>query len=706
MYEDKIGNVTFQSRTIYPDLIIDDNNVHYYDCPGFSDTRTTSIEIATTYFTKKAINFADRLKIVFVVNFNSMLRGTSSRNDFAQFVQHATEFLKNVSHYKSAIMLVASKVPVYAGQVGGDEKMINKVRGFLKEYRQFVIDEADDRTDSTDANSMEVDSNKLDLIDTFLTNDRIVLFKRPNVAGLLSQLPEVMKNREELRQSISKKINFVEMNGEDFAYTLSDRSKLKITGFVEAINGKITKLFEQINRTVIDHYSNKYVNFNDMGSMKNELDNVIRILSRISDSNWESSIASSVTEINQLKIQNLHRILDEIDNHMGYMKFLATVHDKPITRRTSDWSGALRSCVDYLTKERKWYSFADTLLDRLSAYDVQSNVSKYDVTDVERWSVGESIAGSGIRITSDNFANFLKKVMAFELVTDAEPSTSKIDLLNNILTATVKSRTTYTCHDDRMTVKGNFVKFSDLINYGMGCGWPNVQLIEVFGLSTIFFDLDFQRKANLVVIAPKWYIVHAHVRISLDGADGTDLDSSFDVQNKWLEARPGMPGENAHHFFGYADEIVNAENLFITAVGGNGGRGQNGYNGTDGQDIATPADGSSGDNLGQYAKIVTRKDVSDAGFLYFNRKKWELETFQSYAHCPSINGMGGSGGFGGYSGTIEMNGMTGIKTSIRDGAVGSNGLPGKCGKAYDKTKLFQTKFTSCKFWFFCGHKVN
>ncbi|XP_037032332.1 uncharacterized protein LOC119071542 [Bradysia coprophila] len=704
LHEDKIGNVTFQSKTIYPDLVVDENNVPFYDCPGFSDTRTTGIEIATTYFTKRVINKADRLKIVFVVNFNSMLRGISSRKDFTEFVQYATEFLRNVRQYKMGIILVASKVPVHAGQVGGDAKLIHKIRGFLKEYRQFLVDE----TERIDSKSNGVILNRLDLIDIFLTNDIIVLFKRPNNAGPLHRLPEVMKNREELQNSIHNKINFAEMIADDFGYTLSDRSKLKINSIAEEINRRIADLFEKINRNVMDHYSNKYVNVNDIDNLQNELDGVITILSKISDSNSNSTMSEALASIKPLNIPNSQTILVDFHNHMDYIQFLGTVHDQPITMRTSDWTAALRSCIDYLVKERNWYTFAGTLLDRLSEYDIQSNVSMYDVGDIERWGLGSDnnnvSAASGISITATNFANFLKKVMTLDTVRDTESSKSKIDLLNSILNETIKSRPTCSCNSDKMSVKGNFVKISDLDKFEACCK-QSVQSIEVFGLSTVFFDSDFKRNVHLVVIAPKWCVVRAHVHVSLDGVNGTDgVDKSIDLQTKFVDGHPGTIGENANHFFGYADKIVNVENLYISAVGGNGGLGENGSTAIDGVEISPK--GGDEQKLSQYAKIVERTKESDAGFLYFNKKEWEHTTFQSNVHCPSINGIGGSGGFGGYGGSIELNGMVEIKTLTRDGHDGAYGMAGKCGKVFDKVMFYKTKSTSCLFWLLCHTTIS
>ncbi|GIY51975.1 uncharacterized protein CEXT_422351 [Caerostris extrusa] len=50
----RISDSTIKSKTVFPELVVDSRtNAAYYDCPGFSDTRSTSNDIATTYFIKK-----------------------------------------------------------------------------------------------------------------------------------------------------------------------------------------------------------------------------------------------------------------------------------------------------------------------------------------------------------------------------------------------------------------------------------------------------------------------------------------------------------------------------------------------------------------------------------------------------------------------------------------------------------------------------
>ncbi|KAJ6633596.1 hypothetical protein Bhyg_15962, partial [Pseudolycoriella hygida] len=711
--DDKIGSVTFQSKTIYPDLLVDENNVPFYDCPGFSDTRNMSIEIATTYFTKKAINFADRVKIVFVVNYNSMLKGFSSRRDFADFVKQATEFLKNVKAYRDGIILVASKVPVYAGQINNDTKMLNKVKNFLTEYRKFLIEDDRGTNASLSKSDQKVLNNKLDLLDIFLLDERIVLFKRPIKSGVVSDIPGMMRNRDEMLDSINRKINFVEMSDDDFGYTLSDRSKLQITAVTEEINQMITTLFESISEKVIDYYSQKMLPFNNIDNLKIECENVLQTLSKISDGMARvPSTPTYLLAVKQLNIPNIQQDVDDIMNHIDYIQFFEIVHDEPISMRTADWAGALNKCLQFLENEKNWHLFVEKLLDYLSGYDVQKNTSNYDVTNIERWGLGDNLdenldnsyTRSGIFITEENFEDFLKKFMAFELVKDTEATKGKIDSLNDILNGTIKTKPTCNCDRNKLTIKGNFMKISDLERYEKICE-EKVDLIEVFGMSTIFFDTDIRKHVDLVVIAPKWHVVKSPVQIILDGDDGKDEDNIVTSHNL-LNGKPGRPGQNANNFFGFGKEFVNIDELHITAVGGNGGRGQDGSNGTDGLEIQTPPDGSDGKLLGRHAKSVHLVEDSHIGFLFFNRKHWEYETYESSVHCPSINGIGGSGGLSGSGGTIELNGMPGIKILVKDGELGSPGKHGKCGKSFNKVELFKTKTKECIFWFFCGKKIT
>lgn len=63
---------TTVSRTLVPEMLIDESKFVWYDCPGFGDTRNTTVEIATTFLIKSVIENALNVKIVLVVNHGSL----------------------------------------------------------------------------------------------------------------------------------------------------------------------------------------------------------------------------------------------------------------------------------------------------------------------------------------------------------------------------------------------------------------------------------------------------------------------------------------------------------------------------------------------------------------------------------------------------------------------------------------------------------
>ncbi|MCX4084124.1 hypothetical protein N7281_04580 [Rickettsia hoogstraalii] len=99
----RISNSTIKSKTIFPELVIDTKiNTAYYDCPGFSDTRSTNNDIATTYFIKKIVDYTDSVKMIFVVSYPSVRKGVD-RQDFMKLVRHITDLVKDIDKFQNSI---------------------------------------------------------------------------------------------------------------------------------------------------------------------------------------------------------------------------------------------------------------------------------------------------------------------------------------------------------------------------------------------------------------------------------------------------------------------------------------------------------------------------------------------------------------------------------------------------------------------------
>ena len=130
---DRIGVEAIKSKTIFPDLMINpENDVAFYDCPGFRDTRrrNAAIEFANTIFLKKITDHARTIKVVMVVNHYSVRRG-GSREDFLNLFQSTLGLLKSIEKLKHSIALIATKVEV----VRSPKRTVGVVANFLDELK-------------------------------------------------------------------------------------------------------------------------------------------------------------------------------------------------------------------------------------------------------------------------------------------------------------------------------------------------------------------------------------------------------------------------------------------------------------------------------------------------------------------------------------------------------------------------------------------
>lgn len=136
----RIGNSTITSKTTFPELVVDyKTKAAYYDCPGFSDTRSVSHDIAGTYFLKKLTDHAERFKIIMTVGYPSVREGVD-RQDIMKLMKHTTEFIKNIEKFQNSIALMVTKVDnngYYNKKLNkfiftSDEKIIGNIALFLK----------------------------------------------------------------------------------------------------------------------------------------------------------------------------------------------------------------------------------------------------------------------------------------------------------------------------------------------------------------------------------------------------------------------------------------------------------------------------------------------------------------------------------------------------------------------------------------------
>ena len=73
----ELNRTTFatESRTLVPEMMVDEAGYVWYDCPGFGDTHNETVEIATSFLIKKVIEHASFVKIILVVDYEAVTEG-------------------------------------------------------------------------------------------------------------------------------------------------------------------------------------------------------------------------------------------------------------------------------------------------------------------------------------------------------------------------------------------------------------------------------------------------------------------------------------------------------------------------------------------------------------------------------------------------------------------------------------------------------
>lgn len=578
---DTTATSTTVSRTIVPEKVTDEDGFIWYDCPGFSDTRNTSVEILNAFFLKKIVDNASKVKFVLVVNYASVTEGYD-RLDLDKLLTHTLNFIRNIDLYKAGILLVVSKVP----QVTVDGEEIIKISeedaqasaaDFLKEHRDHVA-----------ANSKS--GQKVSLIESLLSKNsngnysRIGIFWRPSQTGPLNTIPKYIAARESVRNLILNSTDYVDVNKNDFGYPLSSEAELDIQNMSSYINNKILESLKAIDDVIIKEVKSK---LNILRGI-HEIADYLIITNKIRDQFIDGIDNDSQTDllsrlrdlIDKLNITLPAEHIRNIAKQQKNFDILQLVSKNAITLTPKQWLEALTNSLTLLEgkEERNWRDFIVYLYNTLSEYNVQKNRTKYNVRNVSDW--GTPGKPQGIYINQDNVKEFVSRQLVFKnLLENANFTANKLLQLNEVLNITLRSKVdTSIVDDETLVIKGEYVKLSD-INLSKLCA--NCKFVKIFAINTVFFDDDIASNQikQFSIIANKWVVI-GKVKINLIGIDNDkEPESPYNATETFPEGRdskPGEPGGNGGNFFGYANEVEDVQNLIINTSGGRGSQGQNG----------------------------------------------------------------------------------------------------------------------------------
>ncbi|XP_065221921.1 uncharacterized protein LOC135846638 [Planococcus citri] len=697
-----IGTNTLLSATVFPKLYTNaSTKAVFYDFPGFVDTRGTKYNIATTYASKGVIYKTRRVKLIFLVNYDSV-KSLADRTAFTNFLTYVCEFLTDINKFKDSIGIVVSKVPKYPDDAeASNEQVINSVADFIQTEVQSFLRNQSQTVSSYEEKAFYTKALSFTSIILTKINDeytRIGLFRMPDQGGPYSNIPLVQNGKGRIEQMI-RELEFTKIADNDFNYVLSAEAKSNLNNLTLKMNTNIYAVIRQIGQNIISLTSTKENNIYDVTKLHDELYETHAGLSKAQQSANNLSIEQCVELVDKSTVNLRNFPLNDIKSYTHFLSFLQSFNIDQITHRRfkGNCFEELTTAIDYLNESHKWYNFLLIIYDSLSHYDVQKNITtckkalpSINVNEDDQTSIRSKLRSF--------FKECAKKDGEYALLENINLDGFKLNALDRVLNYTLQYSSDLSCdpkNPGKLVLKGRYVKFSDIVNSESKCSKP-VEIMEVFAFNKVFVDASLNKtgaKFQLSIMAPIWD-VRIEQKIILDGLPGSAhertkaLDGLY-PSNNGTDGKPGLPGNSAASFLGIGEIFINAEQLTISANGGDGGPGQEGGDGGNGEDGITHSL-----ELNLIRKLKEGKGTRET--LQIN--EYRVYPQKNCTHGGN-GGAGGEGGFGGQPGVFFMplirnEAIPNIIISNKSGNVGPGGAGGRAGNAGKPANITDVLFST------------
>ncbi|OXU29345.1 hypothetical protein TSAR_008879 [Trichomalopsis sarcophagae] len=673
-----------------------------YDCPGYTDSRGPLYDISASYFTKKIIDHAERVKLVFTISYAAVDSDNKDKKSFPELLNYGVAMMTNIAKFNQSIGLIVTKVK--------NEYDLQEVNGTLIPTlvpNEIVIKDIDVKNDlntSTTSNKAE----KIQFINALLTKangnyTNIGILRQPNQPGKYRNITILQDLKPSLLKVVNNNIVFKTHKKSDFRHTISDNSKIYLRDLIEKINEDIVSNIAKICKEIEKYCSNRIEPFNDFQDLHNKFRMGYNLFSStktaaISFEEPRQMVEQITKNIISLNITVSNENFQNIINLSEYLQFIKTINNELTVVKPVEWAEGLTNLVTYLDDSQRWYNFLINFYDILSKYHVQQHYQQHFDT-VEKLENQIKLNEKNPSVISKELKLFLDKVSKADSEKEYDNiknirqlSAVKLKFLNNLLNLTLKYNVDSSCDsDNNLIIKGQYVRLNEANS--ASCKKP--KSIRIFALDKVFIDTDLNKtgdRVQLSIIAPKLEIIGSP-SIILNGSPGA---SFIDEQAK-NASKPGAKGENGNpgnpggptgHFISISQNVANSEHLKLSIVGGKGGTGQKGGNGKEGQNGTIPPVPKDDDDPWWDEREFEVKDdikmnmINSGDFPRSNFVEWKARWWVRGKDCTD-GGNGGDGGIGGKGGNsldpIVVNLMESPKfeITIDKGAIGIGGPGGK-----------------------------
>lgn len=496
---DKISNseMTTMSKTIFPELIVDEDGDVWFDCPGFSDTRNTSFDIVINHLILNVAKDIPNLKIVFVVNHASVTKGLD-RIDFGKLIKHGAQFLKNVDRYNFSTALIVNKVSSFSprGRIP-ETSILNSVAKFLINHLRQLEQEY-----GTECQQKIIHSLLRKNSDGHYTQIGVVW--RPTEPGSLDKIDSMIAGRNALRNMIKTRLNYTRRYPSDFGYALSEKAEIHIAQLSRDVKANITRKLDDIGQELKQILADRLLKLKSFLERNQTLAEVeVEIYKLISAGNQTNStqlLGKLFETIQDLKLNFSPAKLYGIENQERALCFLRSFNLDGTDVLFSEWLQPFTGCLHFIHYEQNWNNFLIYLFDALASYEVQKNRKEI----FERLSSNETEHIFG----DQHFSKAILNIQNHNVFQCVKLNDDKLRDFYSILNITLKHNNTVDCDGHRMTIKGEFIKASDI---DLSKCASEVNEIRLFVINTFYADSDLNIPGNgsgrIVIFAQKLTIV-------------------------------------------------------------------------------------------------------------------------------------------------------------------------------------------------------
>lgn len=319
-------NTTVTLKTTIPNFIVDvETNTDYYDCPGFGGSHDVVLDIIATRSIYDLLNFADNIKVLFTVDYESMQPSTGDHNGFLELAENAINLFKDVQKYGKGMGMVVTKAAKLTDGTETDEAIIESVAGLIGQMKDNLHTKLSDTMTDEEQRRTE---DKIKFSEIFLEQEsnaytRLNILRLVDRPGLLEKMDLIQREREAIATIVRYNLMYVPTGDNDFGYSLTDESKRHTAEL-------LTKLDEQLDK----HSSDICADLKAFQSQRKPFAKTIaEIKSNIGVGNFfelksnADFIAKFSHSMESLGVEVNHQTFRDLLQSVGFMDFLEEINN-------------------------------------------------------------------------------------------------------------------------------------------------------------------------------------------------------------------------------------------------------------------------------------------------------------------------------------------------------------------------------------------